>query len=236
LLVITESALIGLIFRWLRRRYPRQVEHPLALLGFGVLVHAVMLVLVELIPKEMVMPVLGQIWVSVITLYPFATMLICLIYMDQEARIAAERALHASEERFRSLVESSTDHIFMLDRTGRIVASNGRGALVGMPSMEELVGKTLEEIHMPEVAVAYRRHFEQVLETGEPVRFEHHTGRSDDRIHSDVLFPIRANGEVVAIGGICHDITTRIRSQEALRVALTKYRACSRVFRWPSWW
>ncbi len=42
LLVITESALIGLIFRWLRRRYPRQVEHPLALLGFGVLVHAVM--------------------------------------------------------------------------------------------------------------------------------------------------------------------------------------------------
>jgi PAS domain S-box-containing protein len=226
LLVITESALVGLAFRWLRRRYPRQATHPLALLAFGLLVHLLMLLSTTLLPAQVRAPVLREIWLFVLTLYPLATVLLCWIFIDQEVRIVAEQALQASEERYRGLVESSIDHIFMLDAEGRVLTSNGRTEHVGVPPGISVVGRLLEEIYDPEVAALYRSYLQQALATRQAVRFEHRVGlATDGRIHSDVLFPILVGSEVVGIGGVCHDITARIQAQESLRVALAKYQA-----------
>ena len=51
LAVIAESTLVGLVFHYVRRRYPG-VTRPAALWGFGLIVHVIMIVLVSLLPSH----------------------------------------------------------------------------------------------------------------------------------------------------------------------------------------
>jgi PAS domain S-box-containing protein len=74
---------------------------------------------------------------------------------DVTAQKLAEGELRASEERFRSLVESVRDHaIFMTDRDGVVVTWNaGAERLYGYPAAEA-VGLHLSLFHSPEEAAA----------------------------------------------------------------------------------
>jgi PAS domain S-box-containing protein/putative nucleotidyltransferase with HDIG domain len=138
-------------------------------------------------------------------------------------RRRVEKELGESEVRYRALVESSYDHIFMLDRSGTYLASNDQVGQFGLESGESLVGCHLRDVYPPEVAEFYRGQLEQVLTTGQAVYFEHHMPEPDGRrYHLDTLYPIRSDGEVWALGGICRDITERRQAQEDLRQSLER--------------
>jgi len=126
-----------------------------------------------------------------------------------------EQSLRESEQRFRSLVACSVDHIFLLDLDGRFMESNGATEHMGFPVGDLIVGKSIEDVYAPEVARIYRQYFEQVAATRKSVRFEHNLDRQDDeRFHTDTLYPVLVGGRLRGIGGICHDITERKNAED----------------------
>ncbi len=147
------------------------------------------------------------------------------INRDLEAR-AAERAAQAreSEERYRALVDSASEHIFTLDRSGVFLFSNNR--LDCVEPSASIIGRHVGDIHSPETTALYLRHLESVFATGAPVVFEHEVSSPEGvRHHLDTLYAIRRNGRIQAAGGICRDITDRKRAEEALRRSESRLRA-----------
>ncbi len=143
----------------------------------------------------------------------------------------AQQALQESEERFRSLVESSSDHIFMLEPDGTYLTSNRRLSHFGLEGDGSLVGRHLCDAHPPDVAKFYQQKLEQVLATGESVSFEHPMLDADGAHHHhvDTLYPVRRHGDIWAVGGICRDITERRRAQEQLRRRADQLRAINEL-------
>ena len=139
------------------------------------------------------------------------------VQRDVTARRGVEQALRESEERYRALVDSSNDHIFMLDLEGVYITSNGRVEGFKPGKGETVVGQRIEGVHPPEVAETYRERFQHVLATGESVTFEHAmTGPDGEYAHVDTLYPILRDGVNWAVGGLCRDITPRKRAEQQL--------------------
>ncbi|MHB8870464.1 MAG: hybrid sensor histidine kinase/response regulator [Thermoleophilia bacterium] len=138
-----------------------------------------------------------------------------MVDVSEQKEIA--QALEESEAQLRALVDSSLDHIFMLDGRGVYVASNSRTEHVGLSPGENLVGRTLEEVYAPELAATYREAMERVLREAASVSLEHDlTTASGVLHHVDTLYPVLRDGAVWAVGGICHDSTERRRLERDL--------------------
>ncbi len=139
------------------------------------------------------------------------------VQRDVTAQKSTEQALRESEERYRALVDSSNDHIFMLDLEGVYITSNGRVEGFKPGKGETVVGQRIEGVHPPEAAEIYREQFQHVLATGESVTFEHAMpGPDGEHIHVDTLYPIRRDGVLWAVGGLCRDVTARRRTEKEL--------------------
>jgi PAS domain S-box-containing protein len=81
------------------------------------------------------------------------------VFEDLRLRQATEASLRASEERYRGIVETTSEGVVLLDDGGRIRYTNGRfAAIVGRPAAE-LPGTTLLDL----VAAAERPHAAQAL-------------------------------------------------------------------------
>jgi two-component system, cell cycle sensor histidine kinase and response regulator CckA len=162
-LVILASAAIGVCFHL--RREIREVSVA-ALLGFGVVVHLAMLAMMVTLPPDMILPVLKGIGWPVMLAYPPATVLIGKILSDQAARSGFLESLRESEDRFRCLVESAPEAIFV-QRQGRIVYLNpAMLTLVGASKSGELLGTDFMERMAPEYRQAIRERIDFQRETG----------------------------------------------------------------------
>ena len=86
-------------------------------------------------------------------------------------RHAPRQALRSSEERYRTLAESSPDSIFILDRDSKVQYVNSSAGALWRRKPEELIGLTQPVLFPPETA---KQHDATVvrkcLRTGHPVR------------------------------------------------------------------
>ena len=144
----------------------------------------------------------------------------------QEERRVIDEALKQSENRYRTLLESSTDAVFLLDRDERILYLNTTAARMLRGTQESLVGKRQRDFFPPDLAERHSQSIRKVFESG-----EHFSSVVTDLISgSETLFhtrlvPIRDHkGEIHSVMGISRDVTALVRMEEDRRKAETAQR------------
>ena len=138
----------------------------------------------------------------------------------EQHRRRAETALRASEERFRALVENSSDALMLVDAVGRfsyVAASTGRH--LGWDPREIIGRSLLDFLHADDRALASMRIGDALRHPGEPLtqelRLRHADG--DWRIVDAVLVNRLDEPAVGAIVINARDLTDRRRLEDALR-------------------
>lgn len=152
---------------------------------------------------------------SVVTTADGETVQYCLD-VDIRALKEAEKALRASEERFRLLVENAGDAIYLTDMRGRILEVNpeaerqtgfDRTELLGMNMME------LDEMQSPESQAAFARS----ISSERRACFETRHRRKDGGSFAvDLRVVFLEVGPHKYMLGLARDITTRKRDEELI--------------------
>lgn len=130
----------------------------------------------------------------------------------------AEHVLKASEERFRSMVESIDDVVFRLDRSQRCLDAFGRWLERRDIDAADLIGRTVREIVGEEHAALHEAANLRALE-GQTVTYEWSLeGRDGTRHMQTTLSPLRGpDGEITGIVGVGRDITQQIEAGRELQ-------------------
>jgi diguanylate cyclase (GGDEF)-like protein/PAS domain S-box-containing protein len=136
---------------------------------------------------------------------------------DISERKQTENGLKSSEERYRSLVESSDDSIYVVDKDYKYLFINRKHlARVGVPK-ERMVGRSYGEIHSSEETKVFISKVNEVFKEGISVKHEHKSER-DNRYFLRTLSPIKSSdGQTVAATVISKDISDRKKLEEELR-------------------
>ena len=134
---------------------------------------------------------------------------VVLVFQDDTKERQILNQIEESEKKYRSIIEYSADHIFMISLDGVFLSSNNKTASFPLLENESLVGKSLADVYSPEVTSLYKQKINEVIEIGSPVYFEHvlEDLNGDFYDHQDTLYPIFRDDTLWAIGGICHDMT-----------------------------
>jgi len=130
---------------------------------------------------------------------------------------------------FGSLVEHAPVGVGYLDRQLRYVWVNDALAAIGDRSIDQLLGRSLDEIYGRLEVTAVAR---SVLETGKPVTDFTVSGTTSDGHVIHVLagyYPVRArNGAINGVGVVARDVTARAdaeRERDELLVQMTRLQA-----------
>jgi two-component system, cell cycle sensor histidine kinase and response regulator CckA len=149
---------------------------------------------------------------------------------EQEAVRVARRALYASEQRFRALVENSSDAITLLDAQGTIIytSQSTRGLLGYAP--EELVETNLFDYLHPEDEAGARQAFQLLLHApGIPFRLEYRSRHKDDEWRCLEAIGVNRLQES-AVGAVVinqRDVTERRRAEAERKASADKLRKLS---------
>ncbi len=153
--------------------------------------------------------------------------------IDVTKQVAAESALHASQERYRALVENASDFIFMIDKDHKVQSVNHAAAKVLGKDPQEIIGSPLSELFPGPIAGEYGRSIAGIFKTGRSTT-------SDTRMIANgrqywinaVLSPIRdAKGDIIAVMGATRDITENKKAQDEIRKSSEVREAINRILR-----
>lgn len=139
------------------------------------------------------------------------------ITRDVTERRNTEKALLESEEKYRSLIESTDDSIYLVDRDYRYLYMNKRHVTRMGLSGAEYVGRAYGDVHGPEETKEFIGELGKVFETGESLQHEHRSNR-DGKYFLRTLSPVKGDGgKIVAVTVVSKDITERKETEEKLR-------------------
>ncbi len=139
---------------------------------------------------------------------------------DFTGRKHAELALTASELRYRTLIETSSDAIFQTDLNGNILNANSAAAKMHGHTLDELLSMRIQELDVPESAVGFTDRMKR-LQQGEWLTFEVWHHRKDGS-----TFPLEVIASAVELEGewvvltFGRDITERVKADECVRASL----------------
>ncbi len=145
-----------------------------------------------------------------------------------------EDALRQSEEKFRSFVENANDIVFSLSPDGSTTYVSPNWTDILGHDTSEIIGKPVRHIH-PEDLPRFRKFFDNALKTGKKasgIEYRIHHKDGSWQWHTQNISPIcDSEGNVISVEGICHDITERKKTEEALRQAYNQLNLLSSITR-----
>jgi|GEM_PF-2457822 len=155
---------------------------------------------------------------------PFFTAII----RDITERVRAEKAIRASEERFRSIFENVTDTIVYVDMKGTLLEANRKIKDIFGYAPEELIGKgfTYLDLVSPESVEEIKRTLAETVNGGAPqsiqIEIYHRDGSTIVAETSPSLMKMSDGTEGILV--IIRDITAKKRAEEALQKSENMYR------------
>ncbi len=130
------------------------------------------------------------------------------------------------EDVYRSVVESTSDSIYMVDKECRYLFMNNHHLVrLGVPA-EQIIGRPYGEFHSQEQDKVFAEAINKVLSTGKSIQHEHRSQR-DNRYFLRTFSPVRdrsPNGEITHVVVISKDITEHKLAEERIRESEQKYR------------
>jgi diguanylate cyclase (GGDEF)-like protein/PAS domain S-box-containing protein len=128
-----------------------------------------------------------------------------------------EMKLKKSEEKYRSLVESTEDSIYSVDKDYRYLFMNKNHiARMGF-SEDEYLNRTYGEFHSPDETKWFVANVDKVFASGKSVKHEHKS-RRDDSYFLQTLSPVKdADGKIIAATIVSKNINDLKRLEEKLR-------------------
>jgi len=126
-------------------------------------------------------------------------------YIDEVEQ--AKEALEVSEAKYRSLVETTDDSIYLVNMNCEYLFMNAKHrSRMGFFS-EEYVGRAYGELHSPEETKIFTEEVKKVFTTGESLQHEHRSQR-DDTYFLRTLSPIKgSDGEIFAVSVVSKNVT-----------------------------
>ena len=128
-----------------------------------------------------------------------------------------DELLHEREERYRSLVDSTDDSIYLVDRNYNYLFINRKHlSRIGL-SNDQYIEQSYGDIHMPDETKWFTENISDIFASGKSKQHEYKS-RRDGRCFLQTLSPVKAkDGHVIAVTVISKDITKRKQMEEKLR-------------------
>jgi len=119
----------------------------------------------------------------------------------------AEDKLKVSEEKYRSLVESTDDIVYLIDKKCLYIFMNKKHADRFNLPIEKIIGRTYSEFHSKKQTELFKKDVNKVIRTGNPLSHEHESER-DGKFYLRTFSPVKnRKGEVIAVNVISKDIS-----------------------------
>jgi len=132
-------------------------------------------------------------------------------------RKQAKEELRESEERYRSLVESTEDSIYLVDRECRYLFINKKHLSKLGLAIEKAKGRTYAEFDSEDNTREFVGKVEKVFETGKSLYYEYRSQR-DGRYYLRTLSPVKEiDGISKAITVVSKNITEHKQAEEKIR-------------------
>ena len=137
------------------------------------------------------------------------------IVIDITDRMQAIDALRESEARWRSITESTSDHILLLDLEKRILFINHT---VSDLTREDVIGRPIGDFTPPEMHQASKDCYDRVAKTIAPSQYETvFINRDGERRYFNVrVGPVIEDGELVGFVSSATDVTNRREAEAEL--------------------
>jgi PAS domain S-box-containing protein len=132
-----------------------------------------------------------------------------------------EEALRQSEARYRTLTESTSNMIYIVDRSGDVVFVNQSAARFLGCDVKDAVGKQQEDLFPAGRAKQHAATIGRLFETGETFEKDETYGAGSNAIWLNTrLIPLKDDrGQTIAVMGVSRNITDSKRAERALQQA-----------------
>jgi len=143
-----------------------------------------------------------------------------VIVLISEGKAKEEMKMRKSEERYRSLVESTNDLIYTVDKECKYLFVNDMLLSQFGLLRSQILGKTFDAFHTTEETKKFTRNVNRIFETGTNTEYESYN-KKYDKWFIKRLGPIREpdTKNVIAISVISKNITERKKAEEDLKKA-----------------
>ncbi len=149
-----------------------------------------------------------------------------VVFTDITERKNLEKLARESEEKFRAIVENTSDFIMRYDRAGRHLYGNPAALTATGVAIEQFVGKTHHDLGFPEhLCQLWHENIEKVFLTGKSciIEFDVELIGGDKYLQLRLCPEFDENGEVNSVIGISRDITDLKLTQQAMKDREQRY-------------
>lgn len=152
--------------------------------------------------------------------------------IDISEKVKSQEELAQSEERYRTIIEQASDAIFISDLTGHYLDVNSNGIKLSGYSKEELLNLTIYDLMPVNDMEKNPPKLDEILAGNVTVNERLFKARDGSLKEVEISAKLLSDGRFI---GIVRDITTRKKTQEALRISEEKYRLLFNQNPMPMW-